>query len=92
MAPRTPKEVRTVHMVPNQDGTPEAVGNRIRGLLSQSSHEELKRIRCECQNGAVTLRGWVPSYYLKLVVQETANMAAQGNAIHNFVRVTPPEK
>jgi hypothetical protein len=74
----------------NQDGTPEPVESRVRTLLSQSSHEELRWIRCECQNGFVTLRGWVPTYYLKLVAQETAALAAGGNAIHNFVKVAPP--
>lgn len=83
-------EGRIAELPYNQDSTPEAVERRVHGLLSQSPYEELRAIRCECQNGVLTLRGRVSSYYLKFVAQETATVVAPGKAIHNVVKVAPP--
>jgi osmotically-inducible protein OsmY len=40
--------------------------NRLRG----NSYLALKNISCEFEDGVLTLRGCVPSYYLKQVAQE----------------------
>jgi osmotically-inducible protein OsmY len=41
--------------------------NRLRG----NSYLALKNISCDYEGGVLTLRGCVPSYYLKQVAQET---------------------
>jgi osmotically-inducible protein OsmY len=53
--------------VPQPTETAEWAENRLRG----NSYLALKNISCEFADGVLTLRGCVPSYYLKQVAQET---------------------
>ena len=49
--------------------------DRLRRRLRASSYAGLRNVNCDCQEGAVTLRGEVSSYFLKQVAQE---LRAQG--------------
>jgi osmotically-inducible protein OsmY len=50
----------------------EGVVSSVQALLRQSEYFELRRISCEFHEGVLTLRGRVPSYYLKQLAQALA--------------------
>ena len=41
-----------------------------RAVLRQSAYAELRELSCDFNGGVLTLRGCVPTYYLKQVAQE----------------------
>jgi osmotically-inducible protein OsmY len=53
--------------MPQPAETAEWAENRLRG----NSYLALKNISCEFADGVLTLRGCLPSYYLKQIAQET---------------------
>jgi osmotically-inducible protein OsmY len=57
--------------------------NRLRG----NSYLALKNISCEFEDGVLTLRGCVPSYYLKQVAQETVAPVEGAARIVNLIAV-----
>jgi osmotically-inducible protein OsmY len=61
------------------------------GRLRSSSYHAIREITCEFHEGVLTLRGRVPSYYLKQVVQELIRTVDRVSEINNRVGVGPPE-
>jgi len=47
----------------------EAVRAAAEARLRQAEYLPLRQIRCEFHEGVLTLRGWVPTYYLKQLAQ-----------------------
>jgi osmotically-inducible protein OsmY len=56
-------------------------------LLGQSPFIAIRAIRCEVQDGVLTLRGSVASFYLKQVALSVVRELKQVRAIHNDVEV-----
>jgi osmotically-inducible protein OsmY len=59
--------------------------------LRRSPYHAIRAITCEFHEGVLTLRGRVPSYYLKQVVQELIRTVDRVSEINNRVGVGPPE-
>jgi osmotically-inducible protein OsmY len=69
---------------------PENVGEQVQRRLQESSYYFLRRITCVCDRGIVTLRGRVPTYYLKQTVQALAEKVEGVEQVINLVEVIEP--
>jgi hypothetical protein len=58
--------------------------------LRNSSYCELRRIRCKFHEGVFTLRGILPSYYLKQIAQTIVYKTDKGSIIVNHIEVVDP--
>jgi hypothetical protein len=58
--------------------------------LQRSSYLALRNIRCVCRNGAIVLRGCLPTHYLKQILLEIVAEIAGGYAIENEIGVIGP--
>jgi osmotically-inducible protein OsmY len=64
--------------------------NLIRAEFENSSYDAMRSVSCQVNDGMVTLRGSVPSYYLKQVAQWHAlNAVEQTAVIVNQLQVEP---
>jgi osmotically-inducible protein OsmY len=48
---------------------PTDVADQARALLLRNPYLALKNVNCEYRDGVLTLRGYLPSYYLKQIAQ-----------------------
>jgi osmotically-inducible protein OsmY len=55
--------------------------------LRQSTHSELRRVRCEFHEGALVLRGRVSSFYLKQLAQTLAAATPGVQEVVNRIEV-----
>lgn len=67
-------------------GTGESARSRLQG----SPYFAIRDIGCAYQDGVLTLRGCVPSHYLKQVAQATVADVAGVMTVVNTVVVVPP--
>jgi osmotically-inducible protein OsmY len=58
-----------------------------RRRLQGSSYLSLRRLSCEYMHGLLTIRGEVPSYYLKQLAQSLVSTLAGVAEVNNQVRV-----
>jgi osmotically-inducible protein OsmY len=58
--------------------------------LQHSSYLALRNVRCVCRNGAVVLRGCLPTHYLKQLLFQIVAEIAGGYTIENEIGVTGP--
>jgi hypothetical protein len=58
--------------------------------LQRSSYLALRNVHCICRNGAVVLKGCLPTHYLKQLLLEMVAEIADGYPIENEVGVTRP--
>ena len=58
--------------------------------LRKSGYRELQLVSCEFHEGVLTLRGRVPSFYLKQVAQELIRRLDGAEEINNRVEVAAP--
>jgi osmotically-inducible protein OsmY len=63
---------------------------RVQRRLRESPYYYLRTIQCACDEGAVTLRGRVPSFYLKQTVQSVVEKVDGVHQVINLVDVTYP--
>src|SRR5437588_10080503 len=87
LAPRRRIMFRAEHSnrLPVEESTElaEWAETRLRG----NSYLALKNISCEFHDGVLTLRGCLPSYYLKQVAQETVALVAGVEQVVNQIAV-----
>ena len=69
---------------------PQAVVEQAETSLRRNSYVALKNISCAYQEGILTLRGCLPSYYLKQVAQTTVSRLAGVERIVNQIEVVAP--
>lgn len=71
------------------DGFPARVspGSAVEQRLGSSGYLALRRIRCECDGDVLSLRGCVPSYFLKQVAQAIAGDTAGIRRVDNQIQV-----
>jgi hypothetical protein len=60
--------------------------------LQRSSYLALRNVRCVCRNGAVVLKGSLPTHYLKQLLLAIVAEIAGDYAIENEVGVTGPSR
>ncbi|HPM85029.1 MAG TPA: BON domain-containing protein [Candidatus Anammoximicrobium sp.] len=58
-----------------------------KAALCQARSGELRAVSCDLHQGVLTLRGQVPSYYLKQVAQEVIRAMAPGEQVKNHLHV-----
>jgi osmotically-inducible protein OsmY len=63
---------------------------RVQRRLRESPYYYLRTIQCACDAGEVTLRGRVPSFYLKQTVQAVVEKVDGVHQVINLVDVTYP--
>jgi osmotically-inducible protein OsmY len=63
---------------------------RVERRLRESPYYYLRAIQCDCHDGDVTLRGRVPSFYLKQTVQVLVEKIDGVQQVINLVDVTYP--
>ena len=66
------------------DGISESAQGRLKG----SAYFALRDIDCVHQDGVLTLRGHLPSYYLKQMAQASVSDIAGVRAVANCIKVT----
>ena len=76
---------------------PTDVADQARALLLRNPYLALKNVTCEHQDGVLTLRGCLPSYYLKQIAQTiVANLEGVGRIVNaiEVIAMTPrlPER
>jgi osmotically-inducible protein OsmY len=64
-----------------------AVEAKAEALLRQASYAELRHITCRLHDGVLTLRGRVPSYYLKQTAQVLLRSIDGVSKINNQLEV-----
>ena len=69
---------------------PSAVNDRAERRLRGSSFLALRKICCEYREGILTLRGCLPTYYLKQVAQEVVAEVEGVEKISNDIEVVSP--
>jgi osmotically-inducible protein OsmY len=68
---------------------PTDVADQARALLLRNPYLALKNVSCEYNDGVLTLRGYLPSYYLKQIAQTiVANLEGVGRLV-NAIEVVP---
>jgi osmotically-inducible protein OsmY len=68
----------------------DTISEAARGRLRESAYFALRTIDCLHQDGVLTLRGCLPSYYLKQVAQASVTDIAGVRAVANQIEVTAP--
>lgn len=58
--------------------------------LHRSSYLALRDVSCEVSGGVITLRGQLPSHYLKQMAQEYATDVAGVSRVVNLIQVLTP--
>lgn len=76
-----------------QDGQASALCEQVvrsaRDRLGQSGYGPLRDIRCDYAGGVLTLKGRVPTFYLKQVAQVTVKDVQHVRQVDNQLEVTP---
>ena len=67
-----------------------ATAMRAEMQLQKSSYRELRCIRCKFHEGVFTLRGILPSYYLKQIDQTIVCKTDEASIIVNQIEVVDP--
>jgi len=62
-----------------------------RALLRSSGYHLLRTLQCQVSNGVVTIRGTVPSFFLKQMAQEEVLKLAHVREVKNLVEVSTSE-
>jgi hypothetical protein len=69
------------------EGAARRILEQARRRLHLSSHQQIRQIRCDMRDGYLTLRGRVPSYYLKQLAQELVGGGSAPAPIDNRIIV-----
>jgi osmotically-inducible protein OsmY len=72
----------------NPDNVAERAESRLRG----NSYLALKNVTCDFQDGVLTLRGCLPTYYLKQIAQAVVGRLDGVQRIVNDIQVTPARR
>jgi osmotically-inducible protein OsmY len=66
------------------------VAERAESRLRAHSYLALQNVSCEYREGVLTLRGHLPTYYLKQVAQAAVGQLEGVQRVVNEIEVTPP--
>jgi osmotically-inducible protein OsmY len=62
----------------------------VQARLRKSGYHELQLVSCDFHEGVLTLRGRVPSFYLKQVAQEVIRRLDGAEEVNNRLEVAAP--
>jgi osmotically-inducible protein OsmY len=68
------------------------VVERAQTVLLRNPYLALKNVRCEYDGGVLTLRGCLPSYYLKQVAQTAVGDVEGVRQVLNYIQVVSPAR
>jgi hypothetical protein len=68
------------------------VAERAGQELLRNAYLALKNVTCEYREGVLTLRGCLPSYYLKQVAQTAVGHLDGVRQVVNLIQVIPPAR
>jgi len=71
---------------------PTKIAEQAEARLRGNAYLALKYVSCECRDGVLTLRGCVPSYYLKQVAQAAVAAIDGVSRIKNEIEVAVPPR
>lgn len=71
----------------NQESADRAAVAQAAAELRRSSYVDLRQVVCEFRDGALTLSGYVSSYYLKQIAQVLVQFRLQGVEVRNELEV-----
>jgi osmotically-inducible protein OsmY len=74
--------------VATDTGHPESIVRGVSLALRTSGYRDLFDLRCECEDGVITLVGRVGSYFLKQVAQTVAGRVEGVKRVNNQLQVT----
>lgn len=57
-------------------------------LLGASGYTDLRRLRCDCHDGVVSIRGHLSSYFLKQMAQTLVSRIDGVRRVSNLIKVT----
>lgn len=87
MSPLVQSELK-VSESPFVDAGPQsAVSDQAEAAIRQSRYSALRNVCCEYHEGVLTLRGAVPTYFLKQIAQSLVAAIPGVEAIHNRTKV-----
>jgi osmotically-inducible protein OsmY len=66
---------------------PTSVERLAKSRLAETGYPRLKTVECSFQNGTMTLRGRVPSYYQKQLAQEALRKVTHVRQLINHIEV-----
>jgi osmotically-inducible protein OsmY len=69
--------------------TSRTVKDHVRRQLLHNPYHALRNVSCEYRDGVLTLRGRLPSYYLKQVAQTAVAHTAGVQRVDNAIEVAP---
>jgi osmotically-inducible protein OsmY len=65
----------------------QAVERTVRSAFQESNYQAIREVSCEFHSGVVTLRGTVPTFFLKQVAQHIAGKLMTVSRIDNRLEV-----
>ena len=77
-------------IAPLRLNAPHRILDSAESCLRSNSYLALKNVTCDYREGVLTLRGCLPSYYLKQVAQTVVARVAGGVRIVNEIEVVSP--
>lgn len=63
----------------------------VESRLQESSYWHLRAVSCECIAGTLTIRGRVPTYYLKQIAQSVVRKIEGIKSVINLIEVVGPD-
>lgn len=78
------------HACIGRDSTGESVCRHAAVILGESAYLPLRTLRCNYENGKLTLRGEVPTFYLKQLAQSVIRDIECPNGVINLIEVVSP--
>lgn len=72
---------------PSESSPDQRLAERVRQALSESGYSMLEAVVVTVHEGAIVLRGTVPSYFMKQIAQEVAKATVRVNVLSNRLTV-----
>ena len=57
-------------------------------ILCESGYGDLRRLRCDCHDGVISIRGRLPSFFLKQMAQTLVSRLSGVRRVNNQIKVT----
>ena len=57
-------------------------------ILGESGYVDLRRLRCDCQDGVISIRGRLPLFFLKQMAQTLVSQISGVRRVSNQIKVT----
>jgi osmotically-inducible protein OsmY len=57
-------------------------------VLSESAYPDLRRLQCDCHDGIISIRGRLPSYFLKQMAQTIVSRISGVRRVSNQINVS----